>query len=73
VPDVMVSADLAAGRLMEMLPQHRPPALPVHAVMPGNRLVPPRVRVLLDALETLRVLESPATAPARARRSPRTR
>ena len=69
VPDVMVGADLAAGRLVELLPQHRPPALPVHAVMPGNRLVPPRVRVLLDALETLKAPES----PAKARRSPRRR
>ena len=33
---------------------HRPPPMPLSAVVPSGRLVPPRVRVLLDALETLR-------------------
>ncbi|MBC7940322.1 MAG: cyanophycin synthetase, partial [Chitinophagaceae bacterium] len=37
VPDYMVVADIAAGRLREVLPQHRPPAIPLHAVTPGNR------------------------------------
>ena len=51
VPDYMAGADVAAGRLVEVLAQHRPPAMPIHAVMPGHRMVPPRVRVLLEALE----------------------
>lgn len=51
VPDYMVADAVAAGRLIEVLPQHRPPSMPIHAVMPGNRMVPARVRVLLDALD----------------------
>jgi LysR family transcriptional regulator, regulator for bpeEF and oprC len=51
VPDYMVADDIAAGRLIEVLPQHRPPSMPIHAVMPGNRMVPARVRVLLHALD----------------------
>lgn len=66
VPDYMAAADIAAGRLTEVLPQHRPPAMPIHAVMPGNRMVPARVRGLLDALEALA-----ATSPRAAGKSPR--
>jgi LysR family transcriptional regulator for bpeEF and oprC len=73
VPEIMVVADLAAGRLVELLPQHRPPPLPIHAVMPGNRLVPPRVRVLLEALDAMKLLETPAAAAAGARRRARVR
>lgn len=53
VPDYMVAADLAAGRLREVLPEYRPPEMPIHAVMPANRMVPARVRVLLEALDGL--------------------
>jgi DNA-binding transcriptional LysR family regulator len=62
LPHYMVDADIAAGRLVELLPRHRPPTMPVHAVIPANRMVPPRVRVALEALETLRSIE-----PARRR------
>jgi len=58
VPDYMAAAELASGRLVEVLPRHRPPAMPIHAVIPANRMVPARVRVLLDALDQ-------ATVPAR--------
>ncbi|WP_119154798.1 LysR family transcriptional regulator [Caldimonas tepidiphila] len=51
VPDYMAADGIASGRLVELLPQHRPPALPIHAVMPAHRMVPARVRVLLDMLE----------------------
>jgi DNA-binding transcriptional LysR family regulator len=60
VPDNMVADELAAGSLAELLAAHRPPAMPIHAVMPGNRWVPARVRVLLDALERF---ATPAPAP----------
>jgi LysR family transcriptional regulator for bpeEF and oprC len=66
VPDYMAAADIAAGRLTEVLPQHRPPAMPIYAVMPGNRMVPARVRGLLDALEALA-----ATSPRADGNSPR--
>jgi hypothetical protein len=48
VPDNIAADELAAGRLAEVLPQYRPPAMPIHAVMPAIRLVPARVRVPLD-------------------------
>ena len=51
VPDYMAAADIAAGRLVEVLAGHRPPEMAIYAVMPASRMVPPRVRVLLDALE----------------------
>ncbi len=73
VPEIMAAADLAAGRLIELLPQHRPPALPVHAVMPGNRMVPPRVRALLKSLEAMKLLETPPAAEPKARRKARAR
>ncbi|HVO05963.1 MAG TPA: LysR family transcriptional regulator [Burkholderiaceae bacterium] len=72
VPDCMAAADLSAGRLVELLPRHRPPAMPIHAVMPANRLVPPRVRVLLDALQTLADAPPPPAAKP-VRRTPRRR
>lgn len=50
VPDFMAADEIAAGRLVEVLAEHRPPPMPIHAVMPANRLVPARVRVLLEAL-----------------------
>jgi LysR family transcriptional regulator for bpeEF and oprC len=53
VPDNMAQAALDAGRVVEVLPRHRPAPTPIHAVMPGNRLVPARVRALLDLLGAL--------------------
>lgn len=54
LPHYMVDDDIAAGTLVELLPRHRPPTLPIHAVIPASRMVPPRVRVVLDALDSLR-------------------
>ena len=54
LPDYVVQDELARGKLVEVLAAHRPPPMPLSAVMPSGRLMPPRVRVLLDALETLR-------------------
>ncbi len=53
VPDYMAEDELADGRLVEVLPKLRPPVMPIYAVMPGNRMVPARVRALLDALKDL--------------------
>jgi LysR family transcriptional regulator for bpeEF and oprC len=50
LPDYMVADEVAARRLVELLPDHRPPGLPVQAVTSAHRLMPPRVRVLLDML-----------------------
>lgn len=53
VPDYMAEDELADGRLVEVLPQLRPSVMPIYAVMPGKRMVPARVRALLDALKDL--------------------
>jgi LysR family transcriptional regulator, regulator for bpeEF and oprC len=50
VPDNMADAELAAGRLVELMSRHRPDPMPIHAVMPAQRMVPSRVRALLDML-----------------------
>ena len=54
LPDYVVQDALARGKLVEVLGEHRPPPMPLSAVMPSGRLMAPRVRVLLDALEALR-------------------
>ena len=57
LPDYVVRDELARGKLVEVLAGHRPPPMPLSAVVPSGRLMPPRVRVLLDALEGLRERE----------------
>lgn len=53
LPDYFVRDELARGSLVEVLPGLRPVPIPVSLVYPGARLVPQRVRVLLDALAKL--------------------
>lgn len=53
VPDNMADEALAAGQVVEVLHRYRPAPMPIHAVMPGSRLLPARVRALLDLLETI--------------------
>lgn len=54
VPDYMVRDELADGHLVEVLAAHRPEPMPISAVFPGIRLLPARVRALLEVLDTLR-------------------
>ena len=54
IPDYMASDELACGRLVEVMPSHRPTPMPISAVTPSSRLMPPRVKVALEALEALR-------------------
>lgn len=54
VPDLLVQQDLARGDLVELLPSCRPAPMPIHAVVPSGRLLPARVRVALQALQSLR-------------------
>ncbi|GEO01499.1 LysR family transcriptional regulator [Novosphingobium sediminis] len=42
--------DLAAGRLVEVLPDHPPADMPIHLVMPAGRYIAARVRALADHL-----------------------
>jgi LysR family transcriptional regulator for bpeEF and oprC len=51
VPHYMVAEAITAGDLVELLPAFRPTPMQIAAVMPSTRLVPRRVRALLDLLE----------------------
>lgn len=53
VPDWLIQDELASGELVELLPALRPEPMPVHLVYPSARLVPPRVRAAIEALEAL--------------------
>ncbi|HYF40856.1 MAG TPA: LysR family transcriptional regulator [Ramlibacter sp.] len=57
VPGYFVRDELARGELVEVLRSCRPAPLPVSVVYPGSRLVPQRVRALLEALGEVRSLE----------------
>ena len=53
LPRSRVMRQLAAGTLVEVLPQHRPPALPLSVLYPHRRHVPVRVRAFVDWLAEL--------------------
>jgi DNA-binding transcriptional LysR family regulator len=48
VPRYHVEPDLAAGTLIEVLPQFRPTPTPVSLLYPRSRQLSPRVRVFID-------------------------
>lgn len=50
LPEFIVGDALAAGRLVEVLPDWRPPPIAVHALYPPNRQLPLRTRRFLDFL-----------------------
>lgn len=54
IPDYMVGDELADGTLVEVMPGSRPARMPISVVYPSSRLLPPRVRVALETLQTLR-------------------
>jgi DNA-binding transcriptional LysR family regulator len=69
LPNYMVDDVLAAGRLVEVLPKLRPAPLPIHAVMPANRMVPARVRAFMELLCSPEAgAPAPRTAAHRKRR-----
>lgn len=49
-PDFIVDTFLAAGRVEEILAAYPIPELGIYAMLPSNRHVPHRVRVLMDTL-----------------------
>jgi len=53
VPHYMIAEELRSGSLVELLPSLRPAPMPISAVMPSSRLIPPRVRALLDLLAAM--------------------
>jgi DNA-binding transcriptional LysR family regulator len=68
VPHYMVSAELRSGTLVELLPAFRPAPMPIWAVMPSSRLIPQRVRALLDLIEaTPDAFPAPPAVTARRR------
>ncbi len=48
VPRYRVAGELAAGKLVEVLPQFPPSALPVHVLYSHTRQLSPRLRVVID-------------------------
>jgi len=77
LPHYIVAEALARGELVEILPQTRPPPMPIAAVIPSARMVPSRVRALLELLERSgsRLPAPPTvqsrTSPRRSKRTPR--
>ena len=59
VPHYMITDELKSGALVELLPSLRPTPMPIWAVMPSSRLIPQRVRALLDLLQA-----SPGVVPS---------
>lgn len=52
-PAYHLREQVTAGRLVEILPQHRPPAMPLTALYPQHRQLSRRVRVFVDWLVEL--------------------
>ncbi|KQR78425.1 hypothetical protein ASG35_08235 [Burkholderia sp. Leaf177] len=50
VPEHMAERHFREGTLVELLPECRPAPLRVNVITPGSRMMPPRVRVFIDAL-----------------------
>ena len=53
VPHYHVARQLSAGSLREILPDCRPPALPLNVLYPPNRQLSARVRAFIDWLQDL--------------------
>ena len=49
-PDYMMFDALSSGRVVEVLSKYRPAPLAINVLYPSSRMVPPRVRALIDAL-----------------------
>ncbi len=49
-PDVIVEPEIAAGRLVPILADFTPPAIPIHAAYPSRRHLSAKVRAFIDHL-----------------------
>lgn len=49
-PDFLVGGDLAAGSLVEVMPEYRSMELGIYAIYPTRKFVAPKVRALVDFL-----------------------
>jgi DNA-binding transcriptional LysR family regulator len=45
---MIAEPDIAAGRLVQVLPEVRPPTVPVHAVFPSHRFLTPKVWAFVE-------------------------
>ncbi|KVG34568.1 LysR family transcriptional regulator [Burkholderia ubonensis] len=61
--DFSIADDVAAGRLVRLLPGWRSPPAGIHAIFPSTRLPSPKVRALIEAMR-----EKIGAAPVRATR-----
>jgi DNA-binding transcriptional LysR family regulator len=66
VPHFHAEADLMKGTLVQLLPDHPPPPIPVWLLYPRNRQLSPRVRAFLDWASQEFAARSSASAPAAA-------
>ncbi|WP_257459789.1 LysR family transcriptional regulator [Archangium lipolyticum] len=77
LPTVLVADDVRAGVLVPVLEEVSPPGLPIYAVFPSSRQLPPKVRAFLEMLAqrsaALPWEESAAPAPVPGRTERRTR
>jgi DNA-binding transcriptional LysR family regulator len=55
LPDWLIAEDLAKGTLVKVLPDDQGMTANIHAVFPSRRLVPSRVRALIDHLAAARL------------------
>ncbi len=62
VPYYHVQRQLESGALVELLPRHRPPSLPLSVLYPAQRHLPLRVRVFVDWLSG-RLAATPPVEP----------
>lgn len=53
IPRLSVRSHLESGALVELLPRHRPPPMPLSVVLPNRTHTPERVRVFVAWLESL--------------------
>jgi DNA-binding transcriptional LysR family regulator len=51
VPDVLAQADVRRHALVRVLPDWCLPRLPISAVFPGRKLMPPKTRVFIEMLQ----------------------
>lgn len=63
LPDYYVAEHVAAGRLVSLLPEHRPPNTAVWAVYPQRRHLSPKVRAAIEHLKS-GLAARPEYAPA---------
>ncbi|TBU81440.1 LysR family transcriptional regulator [Phytopseudomonas dryadis] len=50
LPSFMMTAEIDAGRLVHLFPDHLGPEIPIHAVYPHRRYLATRVRLFIDEL-----------------------